>query len=70
MNFFQKIKTLGSKVQNQVDSLRNNAKEGVDVLKSVVTEIKNEIKAEEKLTLFTSILISRKSSLKIYCSFT
>ena len=54
MNFFQKIKNLGSSVQNKVASLKNNAIEGVDVLKNVVTEIKNEIKSEEKLNFSNS----------------
>lgn len=52
MNFFTKIKNVGqnlkNKVSTQVSSLKHNAQESMDVLKSVVSEIKNEIKPQQK----------------------
>ncbi len=47
---FKNIQSLSTKINSKVESFRSNLGEGVDMLKSVVSEIKSEINSQEELS--------------------
>ena len=47
---FKNIQSISTKINSRVETFRSNLGEGVDILKSVVIEIKNEINSQEKLS--------------------
>ena len=50
LSFLKSFQSISSKINTKVDNIKTNIGEGVDVLKTVVYEIKSEIVSREKVS--------------------